>query len=196
MAKVLACPSCGRKHPLELLVGLDSFVCNGCNKTLAVPSEASEINKVEQKSSVHEDIQVIAHSTMNQSQLDEAKPAQSKISDASPVDTETVEQKAPEASKQPKNNLNVPKVPVGIFSSVFIWAVSILGGFVFVVIFPRIIGYGFHASDFLGVITNQGISRYKIVMALILLWSFASVVFVYALSFLFKKLFLVKKLAR
>lgn len=45
MAKVLACPSCGHKHSLDLLVGLDSFLCKNCDRKLAVPTQAIQTKK-------------------------------------------------------------------------------------------------------------------------------------------------------
>ncbi len=78
MAKVLACPSCGHKHRLDLLVGLDTFVCSNCDRKLAVPQEANSVSEVPQHSGNVESVQkieVVARSTSENvdSELDNSK---------------------------------------------------------------------------------------------------------------------------
>lgn len=189
MAKVLACPACGNKHPLELLVGLDSFQCRNCGKKLAVPIEVNEMFSPKQtadsesvlvKSSVSADdqeLKVVARSTI--SQLEPVKVASSKEKDG------VLESKQPEKSQtQPRTAQTKPKAKVsssmklGAFSKLLSWFIALPLGFFVVVILPRLFGRGFHASDFVEVITNQGIGKYDIVVSLVFFWSIATVAFI------------------
>lgn len=243
MAKVLACPACGNKHPLELLAGLDSFLCKNCGKKLAVPMEASAaIKTVSAKPSIrttqnsapekvdspqndkiisdhpdidaNEDVVVVARSSMP-ADVEVGSDAISKVvapqvvAKSSVTEAPVAEPKGEMESLAPKKNkigdskvasyfkdlagLSTIHIPfVGLIAS---WLVAIPAGFFIVVIMPRFFGYGFHASDFVGVITNQGISRYKIVVALIFLWSVSTVICVSLFNLLVRKLFLARKLA-
>ena len=63
MAKVLSCPDCGHKHKLDLLLGLDIFMCQSCGKKLAVPAEVSNVNQESPKK--EKVISVVASSTLS-----------------------------------------------------------------------------------------------------------------------------------
>ena len=69
-------------------------------------------------------------------------------------------------------------------------------GFFLVVLLPRIFKRGFHASDFVGVITKQGIGRYGIVITLILIWSLATVLSIFLYNSLLRRFFLARKTAK
>ena len=201
MAKVLACPSCGYKHPLGQLASLETFVCEQCGKKLAVPIEAEvfvpsravvpeTVSEIVSSSSSHakhdqsinvtefDDVTVIARSSLPTiptiSQFDPAVHANSeqillnkKDSSDSPV---------PPTQSTSSLERKLPHFHLPFISHVLVWLISIPAGFVLVVLVPRFLGFGFHASDFVDVITTQSLGRYEIVITLIVLWSFATVI--------------------
>jgi hypothetical protein len=185
VAKVLACPACGNKHPLDLLVGLDSFQCRNCGKKLAVPSEVNKVPEVEASKSVSfdqeskdEELRVVARSSL--SPLPVVAPAnKEQVRDSKPK----VEQSKPSIiqskSKTPTSNA----FRLGAFSKILSWLIALPLAFFIVVIFPRLFGRGFHASDFVGVITNPGLGRYSIVVTLIFLWSIVTVALIPVVNF-------------
>ena len=241
MAKVLACPACGNKHPLDLLVGLDSFLCKECGKKLAVPNEAmvalakqpkkvkvpdveekfdsaisaSKIdtpnktdNRDEIKNQKSDEIVIVARASMaadvaNVEKLTksassmEAEAVSPKVVAKSQVEETPQNSTAPNSKKdgQVKQPTKMPQLRVPFLTQLIEWAIAIPAGFFLVVLLPRIFGYGFHASDFVGVITNQGLGRYKIVLTLILLWSVASVACLFLFNAVVNKFFFAKKLA-
>ena len=203
MAKVLSCPDCGHKHRLDLLAGLDFFMCQNCNKKLAVPAEAS--NLLEDKKV----LAIVATSTLSEKQT---PVATNNL--VTPINAQTVNTNLPmddeiiEASVEPAHSLEVDAVtaipehkhkhlhvPHGhiahIGFSVFvrsaIWIFAIGSGFLTVVIIPRLLGVGFHAIDFVDVITQTGIMKYKIVIYLVTLWALATTCFVGVFSYLYTK---------
>lgn len=260
MAKVLACPSCGHKHPLDLLVGLDSFVCQQCGKKLAVPLEASGLapnivprpakptpvatstlapapltQPVENVSINSREITVVARSSMNVDAATTAPVVTAAASTApvsaattsnalpgtEPVAPSTIPERVgvPDASTSVRSNdgsgsesagartkikntssnfldkLSVPGLHIPFLGRLLSWAIALPVGFIIVVIIPRIFGYGFHASSFVDVITTSGIGRYKIVVALIFLWSLATVLCVSMCNGVIRKFLRARKVA-
>lgn len=80
-------------------------------------------------------------------------------------------------------------LPLNIVGKIVAWIMALPTAFFFVVIAPRLLGKGFHATDFVDVITMQGIGRYKIVVTLILAWSLVTVVFVLIYQEILKRIF-------
>ena len=223
MAKVLACPACDHKHPLDLLVGLDSFVCQNCGRKLAVPNEVSAMAKKEhsqdferasappvvEKETLSESISnpndgevvVLARASLGltQDDLGATKPI---------VKSQGI--KPSSQKSEPKKVLKSPDkmggvigkiaelsaIPMPLLGKIVSWLFALPFGFFLVVLLPRFFKRGFHASDFVGVITQQGIGRYGIVITLILFWSIATVLGVFVFNLLFRKLFLLKKMAK
>ena len=231
MAKVLACPACGNKHPLDLLIGLDSFLCTNCGKKLAVPNEAMSVIKetvppipkvIDSKPAVAleaperdevfecEDVVVLAHSTITTTAPRNSKKAApiEKTSGQAPKPENVNESNAQvkeevQSNELPAKSTGLPgaikdlsSIPIPLIGRVASWLFAIPFGFFMVVLLPRFFKKGFHASDFVGVITEPGIGRYAIVVTLIFLWSLATVVGVYLFNFLLRKFFLSKKVAR
>ena len=254
MAKVLACPACGNKHPLELLTGLESFLCKQCGKKLAVPSEAISVSRQDRKPGsngamppkstsepqttnskvrteiegidVEEvgEIQIVARSSIpadvagefeavssqhspeivaKSSSIQNEKIDNSKVIPDSndPSSTNTKKKAIPALAKSGKvggwirSISNLQQIHIPLLGQSLSWLFAVPAGFFLVVLLPRFFGYGFHASDFVGVITHQGIGRYKIVVALVFLWSLSTVICVSLFNSLIRKLFLAKKLA-
>lgn len=268
MAKVLACPSCGNKHPIDLLVGLDTFSCTGCGKTLAVPIQATDINvvkkvssnsiaistdqveekvdavsEIESKQEIFErldnddNLVVVARSTIGSNLAAKPPSSATKVSEtkksietidpglehgSKPSDTppdvdkpiivgvsresdddksQAVSKKAPitpsNRNTEPKteNKHHVSDMALPFMGQMISWAISIPVAFLIVVIIPRLFGYGFHASDFVGVITNQGLGKYTVVISLILLWSMVTVACVFGCNIILKKVFHARRLA-
>ena len=197
MAKVLSCPECGHKHRLDLLAGLDFFMCQNCNKKLAVPEQAHELAvKKEVEKPV---LAVVASSTLSPSAPNSnLSPEVSDEIDEEVVATPINEKSTPSVSPQPiakpeHKHMHVPHGHIAhlgfsLYTKLIIWALSIGLGFICVVVIPRIFGLGFHAIDFVDVITQTGIGKYKVVVYLVLLWSITTACFVGALNYLFNKL--------
>lgn len=233
MAKVLACPACGYKHPLDLLVGLDTFMCKECGKKLAVPGEAAQFTKSKTKVTVppqpkaesspskslsptgaspevisprgDEEIMVVARASMVVDSPEAITPVAHKTLDLSSEDSPLVDSaqsaSAPQKSlpvQKPQNTTSpvhsIKSVP--IFGSLVEWLVAIPAGFLIVVILPRLFGFGFHASDFVDVITTQGIGRYSIVIELIVFWSIATVACVSLMNVVLRKFLDSRKLKK
>lgn len=240
MAKVLACPACEHKHPLDLLVGLESFICKNCGRKLAVPPEANvstnsldqEIQKdsellvqetpIKEELSLESDyvaervpdekeVVVLAHASLGLDQqklkvIDLAADVKTNITTNKNI---SVDEKASK-SIQDQKVLKLTKSPSGFFSSladlstieipffarIVAWLFALPFGFFVVVLLPRFFKRGFHASDFVGVITDQGIGRYGIVITLIVLWSIATVIGILLFNLAFRKLFLQKRTLR
>lgn len=133
------------------------------------------------------DVVVVARSSMNVDSENVTKTLSPDIPEPepiAPVVTEPVEKKEkvsrPAINKLPKfGSLGPASRTVRILS----WLLAFPTAFFIVVILPRLFGMGFHASDFVDVITMQGIGRYKIVVVLIFLWSITTVIFVSIYSF-------------
>lgn len=254
MAKVLACPACGNKHPLELLSGLESFLCKQCGKKLAVPSEAisaccpnqmresngvssrepiSDLEKtnvkpgpkVEGKDSLEAgEIQIVARSCIPSDPSGDfegvsSANAQEIVANSTSIQNQNIvdEKTLPDSNRLSsaderkrfipssfqsgkignwfKGIADLQKIHIPILGQSLSWLLAVPAGFFIVVLLPRFFGYGFHASDFVGVITHQGIGRYKIVVALIFLWSATTAICVSLFNSIIRKLFLAKKLA-
>ena len=202
MAKVLACPSCGYKHPLDQLAGLETFACEQCGKKLAVPLEATVL--VPSRGVVPQSVPDIVSSSNSQTKLDLSIDVNESddvivVARSSLSTSPTIAQFDPTAQEKLKQKIsnkndNLPDSPVlptqstssperklphfhlPFISHVLVWLISIPAGFVLVVLVPRFLGFGFHASDFVDVITTQSLGRYEIVITLIVLWSFATVI--------------------
>ena len=206
MAKVLSCPDCGHKHKLDLLLGLDFFMCQSCGKKLAVPAEVSNVNQESPKK--EKVISVVASSTLSpdagvtvipvtpssnnfkddilpehlpKGEIDSIKPNEIKPN----VD--------PSQGMECGKHLHLPhghiaQMGFSVFVKLIIWGLSIGIGFICIVIVPRLFGLGFHAIDFVDVITQNGILKYKVVVYLIFLWSIATALFVGIFNYLFIKL--------
>lgn len=197
MAKVLSCPECGHKHRLDLLAGLDFFMCQNCNKKLAVPERAHELAiKKEAEKPV---LAVVASSTLSPSApISESSSASQDDFEEEVVATPINEKSAPVAeplptSKPEHKHMHVPHGHIAhlgfsLFTKLIIWALSIGLGFICVVVIPRVFGLGFHAIDFVDVITQTGIGKYKVVVYLVVLWSISTACFVGALNYLFNRL--------
>jgi len=230
VAKVLACPACEHKHPLDLLVGLDSFVCKNCGRKLAVPNEVNEMaqdfqasrideefeNEIENEiapSTIREDakvdlehdggeIVVLARASLGiteerEKQLPPQALTQSSSTEGSKVQKQKESAKAPLKISGPLSEIiKLSKIPIPIFGKIAAWLFALPFGFFVVVLLPRFFQRGFHASDFVGVITKQGIGRYGIVVTLIFFWSVATVLGIFAFNLLFRRFFLLKKMAK
>lgn len=196
MAKVLSCPDCGHKHRLDLLAGLDFFMCQNCNKKLAVPEQAHELaTKVEAPV-----LAIVASSTLSPSAPISSAPSSEPEVDEEVVATPIKEKDeviapaaTPVSKAKPEHRMHVPHGTIAhlgfsLFTKLLIWALSIGLGFICVVIIPRVFGLGFHAIDFVDVITQTGIGKYKVVVYLVVLWSLTTAIFVGALNYLFNKL--------
>jgi hypothetical protein len=240
MAKVLACPNCGHKHPLELLVGLDTFVCQECGRTLAVPLEVSQL-QTQQPSQTEppepqlepdpkqepvavsidgsaiapleepiaqsdEPIRVVARSSLNIEAPVATAPAVVTVQpERQTVTNEPANEPVSEPAKKPvsepaaarggKSHTKIPSLPVPFLGQVLSWILALPVGFFIVVLLPRFFGFGFHASDFVDVITTSGLGRYKIVVALIVLWSIATVACVSLFNGAVRRLLRLRKIA-
>lgn|GEM_PF-4817376 len=227
MAKVLACPACDHKHPLDLLVGLDSFVCKNCGRKLAIPNEASALSskriqepekpapkvQIEQKPKPSEEpvkvvptqsedqIVVLARASLavEEEPKNDIKPVP-KSNEPKAFTRKAKTENEPKIQKAPSGLLgsliSLSAIPMPLFGKIAAWLFAIPFGFFIVVLLPRFFKKGFHASDFVDVITRQGIGRYSIVVTLIFFWSMATVIGVFIFNLAFRKLFLLKKIAK
>lgn len=217
MAKVLACPSCGHKHSLEDIDSSDEFDCQECAKTLSVPENAKQYMKndviakrieeelvEEPEISKHEDQQaivVVARSSLEGRPVDQSEPEtlseegmqvvgkSGSLKESQPISsqpTSSAKSTLPTKSSERTPSL---KHPISLMGKVITWLIAVPAGFIAVVIAPRILGFGFHASDFVGVITTQGFGRFKIVFLLILLWSIATCLALPVLQIIWQRLF-------
>jgi hypothetical protein len=202
VAKVLSCPDCGQKHKLDLLVGLDFFMCNNCGKKLAVPLEVSKLVENVKEEKV---LAVVASATLSENQhiaseqiaykLDSNHSKLSKRNnDEVPVSKEEIPDEASvNKSVKPKHeHLYLPhghfaQIGFSFFIKTIIWVLSIGAGFFTIVILPRLFGYGFHAIDFVDVITQNGILKYRVVVYLVTLWSLATATYVGLINYLVTK---------
>lgn len=235
MAKVLACPACEHKHPLDLLVGLESFVCKNCGRKLAVPPEANSPAQKVQKTreeppeevpikeelpieqvsvkdvaSSQNDVVVLAHASLGlEEQKEKVVEPVARANASAGANADRSEDRKVAKSNQGQSILGSKKPSRGFFASLMdlstleiplfariaAWLFALPFGFFIVVLLPRFFKRGFHASDFVGVITNHGIGRYGIVVTLILLWSIATVFGILLFNLVFRRLFLQKRLA-
>ena len=183
MAKVLACPDCGHKHSLDLLGGLDSFVCKQCSRVLAVPAQITQQRELEPDSKDNEDqdVVVLARASLDveKNQVNQDKDNQENLKEIDPIE-----------------GLKVQPIPIPFLGQLLAWVFALPFGFFLVVLLPRIFKRGFHASDFVGVITKQGIGRYGIVITLILIWSLATVLSIFLYNSLLRRFFLARKTAK
>ncbi len=141
---------------------------------------------------------VVARSSMVVEAELETVSETSPVSDAPVSPTPSIAARSSEADAQTKKVLapshSIKSVP--IFGSLIEWIIAIPAGFFIVVIIPRLFGFGFHASDFVDVITTQGLGRYTIVIQLVLFWSIATVVCVSALNIVLRKFLDARKMRK
>ena len=206
MAKVLACPSCGHKHSLDQMMVVNDFSCKECGKTLVVPEAAKEFmaNNLAEELEENKEIVVVAHSSLSHespaiktpiadienASIQVVGKSGTLISDTS-TDEDPEERKSEEAKSQniAARGLSSFQHPISSMGKTISWLVAIPAGFIIVVIVPRLLGFGFHASDFVGVITMPGLSRFKIVFTLIFLWSIATVLCIPVVQGLWRRVF-------
>lgn len=184
MAKVLSCPNCGHKHGLDLLVGLDFFLCKECGKKLAVPQEVTNLVESKKEERV---LAIVASATLSEiSKFDNSKieiQSAEKTHSVNNSKEDTTNNKESEKQKPKHEHMHLPhghiaQIGFSVFLKTVIWIMSIGAGFLCVVIIPRLFGFGFHAIDFVDVITQNGILKYKVVVYLVTLWSIATALFV------------------
>lgn len=203
----MACPSCGHKHSLDLLLGLDSFLCKECGRKLAVPPEAAKLNQEPANKLIDPgEVVVVARSSINIDSdqiVREVKP--NVDSDQPQIVSRSNESVTPDPEDiqkpllKPKKTFQSPSFwrrlqesnfglePLSPIWRLFAWALAIPTGFLIVVIIPRSFGGGFRASQFLDIITTQGLSRYRILVLLVVLWSSVSVLSLYIYRNLIQK---------
>jgi hypothetical protein len=200
MAKVLSCPDCGHKHQLDLLAGLDYFMCKSCGKKLAVPVAAIEVKKENDDKKV---LTVVASSTLNEHNKGDVKKKSvvsklEKIDDTQKSSSSDVKNESTDGKEnlsprvEDKQHVHLPnghiaKIGFSLITKLIIWGLSIGLGFLLVVIIPRLFGFGFHAIDFVDVITQHGILKYKVVVYLVVLWSLTTAIAVGLFNSIFNK---------
>lgn len=175
-------------------------MCQNCNKKLGVPQEAhQQVVKVESEQPV---LAIVASSSLSPS-APAASATSSVIEDevemvAKPVESDD-EILSPEPeieaakSNEEHKHMHVPHghfahLGFSLFTKLVIWTLSVGFGFTCVVVLPRVFGLGFHAIDFVDVITQTGIGKYKVVVYLVVLWSLATACFVGVFNYVFNKL--------
>lgn len=186
-------------------------MCKECGKTLAVPNEAMHLTKPKPKpkpkpapqekikpivdpvalpnEGEHDgEVLVVARASMP-AVLEEDVPHDDPKTSVQPAEqplAPAAQQKKSDPQPQTKSpSHSIASVP--IFGRMIEWVIAIPVGFFVVVILPRLFGFGFHASDFVDVITTQGIGRYGVVFKLILFWSIATVICVSIFNILIRK---------